>query len=167
MLLVLVRHGPAGDRAAWAAAGRKDFFRPLTAGGRVKTRQAAKGLTRVVGRLEVLAASSLVRARQTAELLAARYPKATRLSRPELAPAADPRRTALWLGTLKEGAVAVVGHEPHLSRLIALLVTQGRRPLFELKKAGAAVLEFDGPCRPGAGRLEALLPPRTLRRLGR
>ena len=38
MMLLLIRHGPAGDREAWRALGKDDFLRPLTADGRARTR---------------------------------------------------------------------------------------------------------------------------------
>lgn len=166
MLLLLVRHGPAGDHAAWAAAGKDDALRPLTPEGRSKTRRAAKGLARLLDGLDLLASSPLTRARETADLLASRFPKAERRERPELAPSAAPRQAARWLGQLRRSTVAVVGHEPHLSRLAALLLTGRAEPLFELKKGGAAVVDFGGPCRTGKGRLDALLTPRILRSIG-
>lgn len=165
MLLALIRHGPAGDRAAWAARGLSDGERPLTGDGRRKTRRAAKGLRTLLPGLGLLAASPLLRARQTADILAKRFPRARRAERAELMPSAGPQEAARWLRTLKSPTVAVVGHEPHLSRLAALLLAGRREPFTLLKKGGAALLRFEGPCRPGQGVLESLLQPKTLRRL--
>ncbi|MBI3299942.1 MAG: phosphohistidine phosphatase SixA [Elusimicrobia bacterium] len=162
MRLLLFRHGPAGDRQAWAKAGKDDAVRPLTADGREKTRKAAKGLAKQFGRLDLIISSPLKRAVQTATYLAERFPKAARLERDELSPSSDPALAAKWLASLKEDAVAVVGHEPHLSRLAAHLLTGKAAPVFELKKAGAALIELG---RPNA--LAALLAPKVLRRLGR
>ena len=159
MLLLLWRHGPAGDAARWTQSGGDDADRPLTDEGRVKTRRAAAGLARLVESLDVVASSPLVRARETARLAADLFPKARRAVRADLVPSADPRRAALWLKGLKAGAVAVVGHEPHLSKLAAELLASA--PVFELKKGGAALLDLK------AKRLLALLPPKLLRRLGR
>lgn len=165
MLLALVRHGPAGDRAAWAAEGRPDAERPLTEDGRRKTRRAMKGLCVLLRTVHLVAASPLLRARQTADILHKRFPRARRAERAELMPSAGPREAARWLGTLKSGTVAVVGHEPHLSALAALLLAGRREPFTLLKKAGVALIAFPGACRPASGTLEALLPPKTLRRL--
>ena len=63
-------------------------------------------------------------------------------------------------------AVAVVGHEPHLSTLLAWLVT-GEATLggaFELKKGCVARLE--GTATPAGMRLRFLLPPSTMRQMG-
>ena len=40
MQLLLFRHGPAGERAAWARTGHPDEDRPLTAEGRERVRLA-------------------------------------------------------------------------------------------------------------------------------
>ena len=45
--------------------------------------------------------------------------------------------------------VAAVGHEPHLGLLIGYLATGQLHPFIELRKGGAALLEFDGG--PSAG----------------
>ena len=80
----------------------------------------------------------------------------------ELAPTSDPVRAARWLAALGVKAVAVVGHEPSLSRLGGFLLTGRPEPVFELKKAGAAVLELGE-----RNTLSALYTPKVLRRLGR
>lgn len=158
MLVLLWRHGPAGDRAEWAESGKDDAARPLTDEGRVKTRRAAAGLARLVENPTVVASSPLLRARETARYASERFPKARRSVRADLVPGADPRRAARWLSTLGGASAVVVGHEPHLSRLgAALLGTPA--PVFELKKGGAALIDLD------AKRLLALLPPKLLRRL--
>lgn len=162
MLLVLFRHGPAGDSTAWSKAGKDDSARPLTPKGREKTRAAAEGLARVVKKLDQIVTSPLARARQTADILAKAYPRAPkRQESGSLAPSSEPGAAARWVSSLKERAVAVVGHEPHLS-LLATLLLKGRAPrLLALKKAGAAVIDLK------AKRLVALYPPKVLRRLGR
>lgn len=160
MLLLLWRHGPAGDRARWAESGQDDASRPLTEEGRVKTRRAAKGLTELLGKLDVVASSPLLRARETARFAYERFPEARRAVRADLVPTADPRRAAAWLAGLGADAAAVVGHEPHLSKLAALLLGTAA-PFFELKKGGAALLDLKDK------RLLALLPPKLLRGLGR
>lgn len=161
MLLLLWRHGPAGDKTRWAESGQDDAQRPLTDEGRVKTRRAAKGLRELVGSLDLVASSPLIRARETARFAAERFPKARRSVRADLVPTADPRRAARWLAGLDASAVCVVGHEPHLSQLAAHLLAEGSAPLFELKKGGAALLDLK------AKRLLALLTAKHLRRLGR
>ncbi len=62
--------------------------------------------------------------------------------------------------------VGLVGHEPDLGQLLAYLLTGDERGLaVEFRKGGAAVVDFDGPPQPGAGRLISFVPPRIARRL--
>lgn len=63
-----------------------------------------------------------------------------------------------------ERSVAVVGHEPHLSRLASLLCTGSEDELrLELKKGAAALLGFDGNVEPGTACLHWIVPPKILR----
>ena len=73
MKLLVVRHGPAGDPEAWKAEGRDDRLRPLTPDGKKAMRQATAGLGRLIRRVDVIISSPLVRATQTAEIVAERY----------------------------------------------------------------------------------------------
>lgn len=89
-------------------------------------REAARGLARLLREerieLDAVISSPLPRAVQTAELVAdgLDYLGAIETTR-ALAPGAHPRRIAEQLGVLG-GAVAVVGHEPSISALGALIV---------------------------------------------
>ena len=62
----LVRHGIAAD----AAPGQPDESRPLTAKGRRRFRRTARAFARLGERVDKLITSPLVRAVQTAEILA-------------------------------------------------------------------------------------------------
>jgi len=168
MKLLVIRHGPAGDREAFAATGQPDDLRPLTGPGGRKVRRAARGLRSVVGDVDVLASSPLTRARQTAELLAGRLGGGEIVTLPELAPDASPDALVPWLQQqTAEGVVALVGHEPHLGFLVGWLLTGRHQSLIELKKGGACLLEFDGTPAPGDAMLLWALAPRHLRALGR
>lgn len=71
------------------------------------------------------------------------------------------------LAKSETGRAALVGHEPWLSELIALLVVGDRGDgdaRFELKKG--AVAHLVGSPRPGGMRLVALMPPKLLRLAG-
>lgn len=167
MQLILIRHAPAGDRVEWARSGLPDEDRPLTKEGRTKMRRVVRGLRRVLESPERLFSSPLLRARETAELLLERYPDLRVETTPELEPDADPAATLAWLKSLDDGQrIALVGHEPHLSGLLGLLV-HGDPSLDTLpfRKGGVAILELD-TLRPAGARLTAFLPPRVLRALG-
>lgn len=164
MELLIFRHGPAGDKAAWKAKGRPDSERPLTAEGEEKTAKAAAGLEKLLGSLDVIAQSPLVRAKQTADLLAEAFPKAKRFELEELSPEEPARSVIRALEKFSGKArVALVGHEPQHGALIAELIGDGSASL-ELKKAGAALLEVEELAAGGA-KLLWLLQPSQLRAL--
>lgn len=127
-------------------------------------RRAAKGLGRVAPEVELIATSPLVRARQTAEILARRL-GAPVVETDRLSPGAEPEDFLAWLEGRRERAVALVGHEPHLGILIGWLCAGEARPLTVLKKGQACLVELEA-ARAGAGRLVWSLAPSQLRRLG-
>jgi len=165
MKLLIIRHGPAGDKAKFAKTGRPDFERPLTSKGKEKTRRGAKGLRRLIGRIDILASSPLSRAWQTAEIVSKAFDGVPIQEMRELKPDADPRSAAKALLGRKGGTIALVGHEPHLGRLIALLCAGRLEPMTELKKGQVCVLELE----PGrsAARILWSLTPSQLRRIRR
>src|SRR5579862_9064812 len=55
--LLIVRHGPAGDRDEWAKSGKDDDERPLTPRGTREMRRAAKGLRKLVGAIDAIGTS--------------------------------------------------------------------------------------------------------------
>jgi phosphohistidine phosphatase len=166
MRLVVVRHGPAGDRAQWDAEGRDDRLRPLTPAGKKQMRRAVAGLATLVRPVHVIASSPLVRAVQSAEIMAAEYDMDL-VEVTALEPGRDPEETVQWLKQAgSDQTIAIVGHEPHLSTLVGFLLTGKRGSFVILKKAGVALLDVAHPPRPGGGVLESVLPPRVLRWLG-
>lgn len=162
MELLFFRHGPAGDKAAWARKGRPDEERPLTRDGADKTRKAADGLASLVASLDLIVSSPLARAVQTADRLAKAFPKARRLVLDELAPGSVPKALFERLRGLDAARLALVGHEPHMSSAIAAALGASGLAL-ELKKAGACLVDWD-PAK-GRGRLLWLLRPSQLRDL--
>ncbi|MEY2747900.1 MAG: hypothetical protein RL112_2942 [Planctomycetota bacterium] len=160
MKLWLVRHAIALE----AGEGRPDALRPLSPRGRARFLLARRGLRELGARFDELRFSPLLRAQETADLLAPLC-DGPLLVDGGLAREAD----EALLSRLRGGSVALVGHEPHLSRLAMWLscgwqAVDGRAGL-RLGKGGAIMLE--GEPRPGSMRLAHLLQPRTLRRLGR
>jgi len=172
--LLVIRHAIAEDKEAFAASGRNDDQRPLTEEGRMKMRRGAEGLRVASPRVDVLAASPLVRARETAEIVA----PALKVARVEVVEALRPDRAfadlVAWLrrrvspndGDSDSMTVAIVGHEPHLSGLVTWLMTGQTESRVELKKGAACLLRFDRA--PGAGEamLRWSLTPSQLRALG-
>jgi phosphohistidine phosphatase len=163
MEIIFLRHGPAGEREDWARTGRPDSERPLTMDGRKRSREAAKGLARLIETADLVATSPWARAKETAEI-AAKALGAPLVESNFLLPHRSPGSLAAWLSGLDGHRVVLVGHEPHLSKVISWLLAGGSRPVVALKKAQAALLETKK-----AGAASAVLvwslPPRVLRRL--
>jgi phosphohistidine phosphatase len=165
MKLLLIRHGPAGDPEAWEREGRDDRLRPLTPDGKNDMRQAAAGLATLVRHIGALVTSPLVRAVQTAEIVADEYDCKV-VTSDALEPDRDPEEVLKWLREQGlSGTVGLVGHEPHLSSLVGYLLAGKRISFIELKKGGACLLEVTSPS-PVGGLLEWLLTRRELGRLG-
>jgi phosphohistidine phosphatase len=163
--IVIIRHGPAGDPEAWEAEGRDDRLRPLTPDGKKDMREAAFGLATLQPRVDVVATSPLVRAAQTAEIIASEY-ECKVVTVDALRPGEDPGRTVEWLRTQSEnGTVALVGHEPDLSSLVCYMLSGKAAGFVELKKGGACLLQAKSVA-PGSSILKWLLTLRELARLG-
>jgi phosphohistidine phosphatase len=166
MRLIIIRHGIAEDKEVWAGTGHSDEERPLTDEGRRKMALNAKGLRRAVDSIDLLATSPLVRARQTAQLVADAF-KVTRIETTKsLVPDAPMRAFLEWLGAHGDmKVVAAVGHEPHLGTLATWLMTDIEDSRVDLKKGAACMLEFDGKPESGTGRLCWSIAPSQLRDL--
>jgi phosphohistidine phosphatase len=165
MRLLIVRHAIAMDRDDFAASGQSDDLRPLTAVGRRRMRGVAKGLANIVVP-DLIAPSPLTRAMETAKILGRVYDIEIAASVDALRPEGAPDVFITWARTQPADAtVAIVGHEPHLSRLVAWLTTGRLSAFVELKKGGACLLSFEGPPQQGGGTLLWLMRPSQLQAL--
>src|SRR5215210_5784312 len=128
----LVRHAFAAhaDPDRWP----DDSLRPLTADGIRRFQSAARGLRRLVPKVDLVLSSGFARAWQTAEILheVARWPEPHDCAALEVGP--SPASALEVLGGRAE-SVALVGHKPFLSSLEYLLCTgDGDSLQLELKK---------------------------------
>jgi len=162
MRLLIVRHAIAVDRGT---PGMKDADRPLTPEGILRFERAAAGLARVLPRPDALLTSPWKRARQTAEILASAFGRLKPVDTPALAGGSFEALARVLGAYPKDATVAVVGHEPWLSALLARLIGSSEDERLEFKKGGAALVELDGRIEEG-GKLLAYLPPKLMRRLG-
>lgn len=157
MQLYLIRH-------AHALSEEQDPGRPLSPKGRAQVKRLAKFLRAqpAFAPAEIWH-SPLARSRQTARLLAqALAPHATLTETPGLEPEADARLTAKRLKPTP-AALAIVGHEPHLGVLAALLVTGVAKPgAFKLRKASVLCLDRDPAAPSSLWRVRWLLDPELL-----
>lgn len=166
MQLLVIRHAIAEEREPHAAAGGHDDDRPLTPFGKRRMRSNAEGLRRAASHIEVLAASPLVRAQQTARIVADEYRIADVETVEALRPDRHPRELLTWLGKQPSDAtVAVVGHDPHVSMLVAWCLFGSDEPALVFKKGGVALIDFDRKPAAGKGKLHWFLTPAQLRDL--
>ncbi len=169
MELLVVRHAIAEIREEFAKTGLDDAKRPLTPDGRRRFERGARGLRKVAGAIDLLATSFLERATQTADVLQGVWDGKLRTVRlKELEPEADPEALLRWLRTQKRRKlVAVIGHEPHLSRLVERALTGKTSGFVELKKGGACLLDLGKAPQAGHATLRWLLTASQLRKLAR
>lgn len=161
MKLYLLRHGDAGERSP--AGYTTDAARALTPKGIKRTRQLANALRQMEITFDAIYSSPLIRAQQTAEIVARSLKLEKQLRTiSQLAPehALTDALALIESCLAKSKAILLVGHEPYLSQLISLLCTGGTHLNLALKKGGLCRLELtevkSGPC----ATLEWLLSPR-------
>lgn len=165
MHVYLLRHGAAAP----GAAGRPDAERPLTEAGVCALRTACRVYAGLMEPPAVVVSSLLLRARQTADILAAALPTPPeRRQVGELDPAADPDRALrLAQASVLEGrSIALVGHEPHLGALLGALLWGGRAGAIPLRKGMMVAMEITEPASMSA-RLCWILGEDAARRLAR
>jgi phosphohistidine phosphatase len=166
MQLLVVRHGIAGERDP-EASDVEDAERELTGKGVRRMQRGARGLLSLVPTLDLLASSPLVRARQTADILAEAYGGVEVRQATQLSPGEPSSSVGAWLDEQSVETAAVVGHEPGLSLLVSWLLSGEARSIVELKKGGACLLDLPAGAAAGTGTLVWLLQPGQLRRIGR
>jgi phosphohistidine phosphatase len=160
---VIFRHGPAElrDPARWP----DDRHRPLTDQGRRETRAAARGVRRLVGKVDRIASSGAVRARATADALRQLLDGSTAVetwAELGVGALADPIFARLRRAARSGRTIVLVGHAPALAEFLGLALAGEGVPFVKLGKGGAACVEFPAELRPGAGRLLWLLTRRQL-----
>ncbi len=146
-----MRHGPAESSALAGDAARR-----LSADGRERTRLAAHTLARMLPAPGRIYTSPLVRARETADLLAAAFDVAVPLATPLLAPGFRRSRLADELRRAGPTSFIIVGHEPDLSGFVGWLIGGSEGARLKVGKGAACLLT--GLERPGATVLHALYP---------
>jgi len=159
--LLLIRHAVAMPRGT---SGVADDDRPLTPKGRKKFQAAAAGLRRIVERPDLLLTSPLPRARATAEIAAQAFGRIEPRNEPALAGDSVSRIITTLEKVADSDLVAMVGHEPVLSGVLAHVLGARDGGRLEFKKGGAALVDLPrGPA--VGGHLIWFVKPRILRTL--
>lgn len=148
MRLYLVRHGKAEP-------GADDHARRLTARGRSDVEKVARRMRKAEVRVGLVEHSGLVRAVETAEIVAAAI-GGTTVQVDDLQPLADVARAGRRLEASQADAVMLVGHQPYMGRMASYLLTGDPDvPLLHITTAGVVCLTGDE----GRWQLEWLLTP--------
>ena len=115
-------------------------------------------------RPDVLLTSPLPRAHATAEIAARAFRRLEPVIEPALAHGSVAEVVAALARQPADALVAIVGHEPVVSGLLARLLGAGDGGRLPFKKGGAALVDLPDGAR-GSGRLIWFLKPRILRTL--
>jgi len=161
--LYLVRHAIAEPRGA---SHPDDTTRPLTHRGMARMRAAVAGLEAAGVELDLVLTSPLVRARQTAELVARGLSSGPDVVVTDaLAPGQPTARVAEALAAYgRRRRLGLVGHEPGLGELAAWLIGASEPVAF--KKGGVCRIDMAGLPPVPPGRLVWLALPKMLRGMG-
>jgi phosphohistidine phosphatase len=155
-----IRHGIAAERGTYA----NDDDRPLTAKGIRRTQQVAERLQSLGIQFDGLLSSPLIRAQQTAQLIKTVGLCAQVETFAPLSPGGILEDWLVWLGAWQAtGAtrLALVGHEPDLSRWAQQLVAGQTHDRWVLKKAGVIGVQVPSAKNAvGNSELFLLVPPR-------
>jgi phosphohistidine phosphatase len=166
MELFILRHGLAVERGTRGFAN--DALRPLTPKGEKQLRDTADSLRKLGLDFDAILSSPLVRARQTAEIVADELGLKKRMKLSEaLAPGSDQKILIAELNGLTPlpETILLVGHEPDLSRLVSLLTTGDTKLQMDFKKGGLCKLEAKKLRAGQCATLVWLLTPKLLKAL--
>jgi phosphohistidine phosphatase len=155
MVAYFLRHADAEQRA------NSDFERKLTPKGLEQSEKAGKFLARCGLLPDTVLTSPIVRARQTAKIVAEKlgidFQEADWLTSGMTAETCFMELKALQTTP----SVLLVGHEPDFSEAIAKIVGLSSADAIKVRKASVTALELDD-FQPGAGQLHFLVPARLM-----
>ncbi len=160
MLLYIIRHAWAGERDTdqWP----DDTQRPLTDEGRKRFNKFLKRLTDVRFAPSIIASSPLLRCKQTAEIIAKRFPSTPNIVQLDaLAPGSNLEAMIQWTAELDNDEVAWVGHDPDVRHLVAQLIG-GDSANIRIRKGAVAAIRFEEGIGLGKGELQWLATAKLL-----
>ena len=151
----LLRHAHAGDAFEWIG---DDDLRPLTKKGRRQSERLGAFLETHGVRPDVIVTSPLVRARQTAEIVAEALGMTVKTDQ-RLGSGFGKRE--LWALLDETGAreVMFVGHDPDFSSLLTYLIDAAG---MSMRKGTLATVDLQTKLGDGEGELRWLVPPDLL-----
>jgi phosphohistidine phosphatase len=159
MIIYILRHGDAIEQ------GYEDTERPLSSLGREQSLIVAKALKSLNVNVDAVLSSTLERAKQTGRIIEKELDIKKFSMTQYLIPGSDHLELVKQLNELGLDRVLLVGHEPHLSALLSLLVNGKTYSHIEIKKGSLALVETPSPVEKGKGVLKWLLNLDLLNRI--
>lgn len=141
MRLIFLRHGLAEGHFSFDQDA--DFERELTEEGIKRLNKTFKVFKNVQPTIDVIFSSPLARAIQTAELFWTYYQDSDLEMMADLDILDDPRHLVEYISFLPtDGCYAFIGHDPHITKVVAaLLALHPEHDFMTIKKGGICVLE--------------------------
>ncbi len=163
MDVYILRHAIAVDHGT--PGYEDDSLRPLTGKGAKKMKRIAESMLALDLSFDVILSSPFVRAKQTAEIVAEVFRAGKKLEFTDhLEAGGDPEKLVEHINN-QHGAdvgVVLVGHEPYLSSLIAVLIAGNGSVDITMKKGGLCKLSIDALQYGQCATFEWLLTPGQL-----
>lgn len=158
-----MRHGVAAPQQPELP----DEQRPLTPKGRRKVRLVCEALQLLKVRFDLIVTSPILRAVQTARIVAEEFECEKRVTEcPHLA-TGDHEGLIRWIQEELRGKnrLLLVGHEPYMGELAGLLVAGTTQASIAFKKAGVAFIEVPELAYGQCGTLRWLITPKIAARM--
>jgi len=169
MKLLMIRHGKAEDREVWAQKKLQDGERPLTTEGIEEFGIVAKSLVQLVPNINRIFSSPFKRTMQTADILQKSYPDA-KISANEVLLQGKPWKDVqafLQKEWIKDGVISIIGHENHMSTVLAALISATDENMVRFKKGGSALIDLELRENRVIGKLLWFLPPKVVMKLSK
>lgn len=167
MDLFFLRHAKAYERSP---KFRPDSIRPLTPEGEAQMQQVACGIKRLEIDFDLVLSSPYVRAAKTAEIFHDIVKKGklhmTHAMVSEAEPSAILEEIAEKYSKFK--SIVIVGHEPHMTKVMSIILSGQPDLSIDFKKAGIAKFCIDDEIKAGkCACLKWLMTPRQIERLAK
>ncbi len=156
MLLYLLRHAEAGESVTG------DHARVLTSKGHDQAGRVGKFCRREGLVPEVMFSSPVIRARQTADLVAGSFPGVEVINVPWASCGMDPREALVELASAPFESLMLVGHQPDLGALAALVLGMANADSLHVRKSLLLGLDLGAGCAAGRGVLQFFLPVKLM-----
>jgi phosphohistidine phosphatase SixA len=141
MRLIFLRHGLAEGHFSFDQ--ERDFERELKSDGIKRLHKTFKLFRKIEDNIDVIFSSPLARAVQTAEIFWSYYKESDLELMSDLDILDDPLHLVEYISFLpSDGCYAFIGHDPHITKVIAaLLALHPEHDFMSIKKGGICILE--------------------------